>query len=95
MKSTFLVVAYDIVSDRRRLRLSRYLSTYGTRINLSVFECSVPASEVAAFKKKVSSFAHLSTDTIVFYTLCLNCIASIDRRGLGARQADPGIVTSL
>ena len=94
MKSTFLVVAYDVVSDRRRLRLSRYLATYGNRINLSVFECYVPVAEVPTFKTKAASFAHMSTDTVVFYALCLNCIASIERVGMGARQAAPSVVTT-
>ena len=95
MKSRFIVVAYDVVSDRRRLRLSHYLQTYGNRINLSVFECSVPASEVREFKRVVVSIVRLSTDTVVFYDLCLDCVAAVDRIGLGARQADPSAVTTV
>ena len=95
MKSRFIVVAYDVVSDRRRLRLSYYLQTYGNRINLSVFECSVPSSELGKFKRDISSMVHLSTDTVVFYDLCLDCVANVDRIGLGARQADPSVVTAV
>jgi len=94
MKSTFIVVAYDVVCDRRRLHLARYLATYGIRINLSVFECCIPVAEVPPFKAKAVSFIDRATDTVVFYTLCLNCIACIDRVGLGARQADPSVVTT-
>jgi len=95
VKSRFIVVAYDVVSDRRRLRLSRYLQTYGNRINLSVFECGVPSSELKKSKRDISSMVHLSTDTVIFYDLCLDCVANVDRIGLGARQADPSVVTAV
>jgi len=95
VKSRFIVVAYDVSSNRRRLRLSHYLQTYGSRINLSVFECSVPSSEVREFKQKVAAIVRPATDTVVFYDLCLDCIAGIDRIGVGARQADPSAVTAV
>lgn len=35
------VVAYDIEDDARRLRISRLLEGYGTRVQKSVFECDI------------------------------------------------------
>jgi CRISPR-associated protein Cas2 len=36
-----VVVAYDIVDDRRREDVAMLLSGYGPRVQLSVFECEV------------------------------------------------------
>ncbi len=36
-----VVVAYDIVDDRRREDVASLLSGYGPRVQLSVFECEV------------------------------------------------------
>lgn len=37
----FIVIAYDIRDDRRRLRISRLLEGYGKRVQYSVFECDL------------------------------------------------------
>ncbi|GAA4409858.1 CRISPR-associated endonuclease Cas2 [Actinokineospora soli] len=39
-----VVVAYDIVDDRRREDVAMALSGYGPRVQLSVFECDVPTT---------------------------------------------------
>ncbi|NLW36114.1 MAG: CRISPR-associated endonuclease Cas2, partial [Syntrophorhabdus aromaticivorans] len=37
----FVVIAYDISDDKKRLEISDLLITYGIRVNKSVFECFV------------------------------------------------------
>ena len=35
----FIVVAYDIIDDKRRNRVAKTMEDYGTRVQYSVFEC--------------------------------------------------------
>ncbi len=42
----FVVVAYDIPDDKRRLKVMNTLLDYGgTRVNYSVFECMLPINK--------------------------------------------------
>jgi CRISPR-associated protein Cas2 len=37
----YLLVTYDIVSDKRRRKVDKLLSEYGFRVNYSVFELEI------------------------------------------------------
>lgn len=39
----FMVVAYDVPSDKRRTRLHKQLKNYGDPVQYSVFECNLRA----------------------------------------------------
>ena len=39
VKKKFVVIAYDIVDDKHRTKISKLLEGYGERVNYSVFEC--------------------------------------------------------
>ena len=41
----FYLVCYDIVSDRRRNKVSKLLEAYGLRVQKSVFECVLDDKE--------------------------------------------------
>ncbi|MBW1990880.1 MAG: CRISPR-associated endonuclease Cas2, partial [Deltaproteobacteria bacterium] len=49
----FWVVSYDIVDDRRRLRLAKLLTDYGHRVQKSVFECDLDDRRFLALKSQV------------------------------------------
>lgn len=44
----YLLITYDIVSDKRRRKIDKILSSYGYRVNYSVFELEINA---ATFRK--------------------------------------------
>lgn len=46
--TTVVVVAYDVGDDRRRQTVSDYLSQYGARVQLSVFEVELPPTKTFA-----------------------------------------------
>ena len=48
-RKALVVVAYDIVSDKRRNKMVKFLEQYGKRINYSVFECLVLKSQLKSF----------------------------------------------
>lgn len=51
-KEVFLVVAYDIVSDRRRNRLFKVLKGYGVRANYSVLNAGCAKEQSLISKTK-------------------------------------------
>lgn len=48
----FLLIPYDISDDKRRREVDKILSSYGKRVNYSVFEVEVNASK---FRKLVKA----------------------------------------
>lgn len=69
----FVVVAYDIASDRRRNRLVKILKGYGVRVNFSVFECSIDRDSFEELKTKVATVINKKKDSVLYYRLCQGC----------------------
>jgi CRISPR-associated protein Cas2 len=87
----FFVVAYDIVDDRRRTRLSKALKDFGTRVQYSVFECLMGPGELDKMSGRISDIIDQEEDTVRIYTLCPGCEARVDIIGTGGRTEDPGV----
>ena len=71
-----LVVAYDISSDRRRIRLYKLLHAYGHPVQESVFECHVTERERVVLQRRVKRLI-TSRDTVRYYSLCATCATKI------------------
>ena len=84
---TYLVVAYDITSDRKRARLSKKLENFLPRIQKSVFEGWVPNRRLQALERLLEEGIDLETDMVRIYTLCGRCRTLI--RGLGCCSEGP------
>lgn len=77
-----MVVAYDIVSDKRRNRVVNLLKNHGYRVNFSVFECRL---KIKAFQKLKSDIGHLMDpmeDSVLYYTLCNVCMNLKEKAGV-------------
>ncbi len=62
------LVAYDISDDSRRVKVSRLLTKYGYRIQLSVFYLpSVSEAEVDRLYLQIKSMVNPRTDRVYFY----------------------------
>ena len=70
----FIVVAYDISSNRRRFRLVKLLKKYGRRANYSVFECRIKKQNINRLKKEIRQIIDGREDSILYYPLCRSCI---------------------
>ena len=79
----FIIVSYDITSDRKRRKVSQILEGYGTRIQYSVFECKLDAKELKEMAKKVTKHINKKEDSIRCYPLCNNCFAKTIVMGKG------------
>lgn len=82
-----LVVAYDIVDDRRRERVARVLQDYGVRVQYSVFECMLGRAQYRELRDTLLARIDPAEDAVAFYRLCRGCGARVHR--LGAPPPDP------
>jgi len=68
--SFFVVVCYDVSSDRSRLAIAHILMGYGVRVQKSVFECLVDTKgEVSRIKGLLVPLL-AEGDNLRIYTLC-------------------------
>jgi CRISPR-associated protein Cas2 len=70
----FLLVAFDVSSDRRRRRIVKVLEKQGSRVNYSVFECMLTAMEAQKLKEDLARLMKPGKDNILVYPLCKNCV---------------------
>ena len=71
----FVLVVYDISSDKRRTKLHDTLLDYGTPVQYSVFECIVDAERLNKMKQAVNKVIKPTKDRVRFYYLCQRCLA--------------------
>jgi len=91
-KGHFVVVAYDVVSDRRRLRLHERLKDFGIPVQYSVFECLLAGKELQRMQAMVKREIDESTDKVRYYFLCEACRRRARRENGGLIDIPPGIV---
>ena len=82
------ILAYDFPStpagDRRRARLSRFLTGHGLRVQLSVFELEAPPEEMPRLYRQMEDMIEPGVDSVRIYANCATCAARAVRVG---RQA--------
>lgn len=86
------MLAYDVVEDRRRARLARFLETQGHRVQDSVFELLATADELSAVLKGAQHRERFdrATDSLRVYPLCASCLGKAMVLGAGAPVLTPG-----
>ncbi|MDQ2714328.1 MAG: CRISPR-associated endonuclease Cas2 [Chloroflexota bacterium] len=80
-QNTFYVIAYDIPDDRRRTKVHKILSGFGTWTQYSLFECFLSRKELVQLKAKLAKHLEEKQDSIRFYPLCANCIEKVETVG--------------
>lgn len=69
----FIVIAYDIVDDRRRNKIAKELENWGRRVQYSIFECELDAAQLATLQERLQP--HIADeDSVRIYQLCQNCL---------------------
>ena len=69
MKRTRFLVCYDISHPKRLYRVAKTLEGYGSRLQLSVFECPLDKLRLAEVRAKLSDIVHHEEDQVLFVTL--------------------------
>jgi len=68
MKRSY-VIAYDIVDDRRRVRVADLLLAFGDRIQYSVFFVQCGEGSLVRLKTQLTKLADLSVDSLLICDL--------------------------
>lgn len=71
---TEALIAYDISDDDRRARVAAYLSTFGVRLQWSVFHCQVPSGALDEIMAVAKEIIDIETDVIQAFVQCSNCV---------------------
>jgi len=74
----FVVVVYDISSDRRRTKLHNTLLDYGTPVQYSVFECLLDEEGLARMKRAIGRAIRPRVDRVHYYYLCQGCLEKVE-----------------
>lgn len=93
VEKQFVIVAYDISSDKRRLKIAKILRNYGVRANFSVFECFLTEKQITKMKNELSIQVSPVKDIILIYYLCKECIGK--RTKISAKEEDDNVVKLL
>jgi CRISPR-associated protein Cas2 len=81
--NTLYVVSYDIPNDRRRTRVHRVLTGFGTWVQYSVFECFLDRKQRILLEARLRKEIHMQEDTVRIYGLCIACQAKVEVLGHG------------
>jgi CRISPR-associated protein Cas2 len=88
-----VLITYDVNTTtpegRKRLRLvARHCMNYGQRVQNSVFECLLDASQFAAFRHELESIIDMEKDSVRYYFLGNNWKRRVEH--VGAKETyDP------
>jgi CRISPR-associated protein Cas2 len=79
----YLVLCYDVVSDRRRTRLYGKLKGFLRPVQKSVFEGELPDRRYQDLKDVIENIIDQRVDTVRVYHLCKGCRPLADIIGTG------------
>lgn len=74
-------IAYDIVSDKRRKKISDILSEYGIRIQFSIFRADLSKKQLKEILSKCNNIINTKTDSILFIPFCKDCESGLKVSG--------------
>lgn len=81
MVTHFLVVSYDIPSNRRRYKVMKTLEGFGARVQYSVFECRLKPREIDDLRRRLKNLIADQEDSIRIYFLGAEDVKRIERLG--------------
>lgn len=68
------IICYDISNTKRRNKLAKLLSTFGTRANKSVFEIYLSKNELNKICIEIKKLINPKKDSVLVYPLCKDCL---------------------
>src|SRR3954462_5034204 len=80
-QTTCYVIAYDIPDDRRRTKIHKVLTGFGTWTQYSLFECFLSKKEFIQLKAKLAKHIEDTQDSVRFYPLLANCLNRVKTVG--------------
>ena len=68
-----VLAAYDIVEDGPRARVAATLQRWGTRVQYSVFVCTLEEADVETMLRAVESIMNPEKDSFLVLRQCASC----------------------
>ncbi len=92
-----VLVTYDVNTEtaagRRRLRkVAKACVNHGQRVQNSVFECLLDASQYAVFKAELTALIDPSLDSLRFYRLGNSYQSKVEHIGLAPQWSQDGVL---
>jgi len=69
------IFSYDIVSNKRRTKISKTLEQMGFREQKSLFACDLTEQEVEEVKKALLPLVNTKEDSLAVFPVCERCYA--------------------
>jgi CRISPR-associated protein Cas2 len=85
----FTVISYDVVVDKQRTKVLKYLKGYGTHVQYSVFECDLTARQLVVVKRELSTLIDRTTDSVRVYQFDADAVKRVEVIGIGRVSIDP------
>jgi CRISPR-associated protein Cas2 len=79
----FVMISYDVVDDKKRLKLMKFLKDYGDRVQKSVFECNLSPATYERVKVGVEEIINKRKDRVRYYRICKGCADKVEISGWG------------
>jgi CRISPR-associated protein Cas2 len=76
-----VIIAYDVVDNRRCYHLCKALECYGRRIQYSVFELSLRPKDLHKLVDHLTGLIDNTEDRLLVMQLCGGCVRSMGRYG--------------
>ena len=84
----FVLISYDIVDNKIRNHVLKFLKDYGQRVQKSVFECNISPDIYSRIKEELEGLIDEKKDRVRFYRLCQGCMSKIEITGWGEVSED-------
>lgn len=88
----FILVSYDVVDDRRRLKVAKVLTDYGRRVQKSVFECDLDERRYLKLKQALDGLIDHEEDSVRYYAICPRCRRAVEVSGWGAVSEEEEVI---
>ena len=80
-----ILVTYDIVKNKNRIKLRKFLLDYGYPVQKSVFELMLDWDKLERLKREIQKYVKDSQDSVRFYQVCDACRQNVKVLGQGER----------
>ena len=71
------IICYDIVDNRRRAHIAKYLEGWGRRIQKSIFECELSQSELRKVLERIDRELDPDEDRCMAIRQCESCVGAV------------------
>lgn len=78
-----ILVTYDIVKNKNRIKLRKFLLDYGYPVQKSVFELMLDWDKLERLKREIQKYVKDSKDSVRFYQVCDACRHNVKVMGQG------------